>query len=295
MLLLLEAPPRDVELVRTLVAAVAVPEVPVPVPVVVKAIAVERPFRGRAQPQIVVDLRQILLVVGRLVRGGGDGERVLFSGRHRAIRVLADRGPRFVAQPARHVDLAETAFVDEPDRVAHGRPAPIHRADLHDPVVARRRLDHPAAFPHGMRRGLLDVHVLASLQRPDRGERVPVIRRGNHDGVDVPVVEHPAQVLDEAGPEGVNLLQSRVVDPLGREVRVDIAERLDLDVFQSGEPALERVALSADPDAGGDHAIVRAENAAADVGRRLGARTEKLAAGGDTHRRRPDPGGELAP
>ena len=49
-LVLLQAPARDVELVRALVAGVAVAVVPVPVPVVVEAIAVERraPARARA-------------------------------------------------------------------------------------------------------------------------------------------------------------------------------------------------------------------------------------------------------
>ena len=53
-----------------------------------------------------------------------------------------------------------------------------------------------------------------------------------------------------------------VVDALRREVRVDVAERLDLDVRQLREAALERVALAADADAGDDDAIVGAEDAA---------------------------------
>ena len=107
-------------------------------------------------------------------------------------------GPRLEAQPARHVDLADAAVLDELDRVAHRRPAAVHRADLDDLAVARLRLDHLAAFPHRVRRGLLDVDVLAGLQRPDRRERVPVIRGGDDDGVDVLVVEDAAHVLDEA-------------------------------------------------------------------------------------------------
>ena len=54
MLLLLESPARDVELVRTLIAAVAVAVVPVPVPVVMKVIAVERPFGRRSQRKPVL-------------------------------------------------------------------------------------------------------------------------------------------------------------------------------------------------------------------------------------------------
>jgi len=62
-LLLLETPARDVELMRTLVAAVAVAVVPVPVPVVVEAVAVERPLLGRPEPQVVIHLREVLLIV----------------------------------------------------------------------------------------------------------------------------------------------------------------------------------------------------------------------------------------
>ena len=43
---------------------------------------------------------------------------------------------------------------------------------------------------------LLDVDVLARLAGPDRRQRVPVVRRGDRDGVDLVVVEDPAEVLD---------------------------------------------------------------------------------------------------
>ena len=62
------------------------------------------------------------------------------------------------------------------------------------------------------------------------------------------------------------------------------------------EAALQRVALAADADAGGDDAIVGAEDAAADVRRRAAAaRAEELAADRDARRRRADAGGEFAP
>ena len=55
-LLLLQTPARDVELMRTLIAGVAVAVVPVPVPVVMEAIAVEDALRRGTEPQIVIDL-----------------------------------------------------------------------------------------------------------------------------------------------------------------------------------------------------------------------------------------------
>ena len=80
MLLLLQAPSSDVELVRALIARVAVAVVPVPVPVVVEAVAVERPLRGGTEPQVVVHLREVRGVVGRLVGRRLDVELVLLAG-----------------------------------------------------------------------------------------------------------------------------------------------------------------------------------------------------------------------
>ena len=184
--------------------------------------------------------------------------------------------------------------MDELDRRADRRPAAIHRADLHDLPVPRRRFHHLSPFPHGVRRGLLDVDVLSGLQGPDGGERMPVIGRGDDDGVDVLVVHHAPQILDEAGLERRHVGEARVVDALGRQVRVDVAERLDLDVREPREPTLERVALPPDADARRDDAIVRAEDAPADVRRRVEPRSKQLTADRDA-RRRPDAGAEVAP
>src|SRR5687768_16647019 len=98
MFLLVQSPARGVELVRSLVAGVAVAVVPMPVPVVVEAVAIERPLRRRSEPEVVIDFREVLLVVGRLVIRRSDGERVLLAGRHRAVGVLADRRTRLEAQ-----------------------------------------------------------------------------------------------------------------------------------------------------------------------------------------------------
>ena len=197
---------------RTLVAGVAVAVVPVPVPVVVEAIAVERPLRRGPEPHVVVHLRQVRRVVGRLVVRGVDVQLVL--SRPAAIGpsgYLPIAGPRLEAQAARHVDLADPAVLHELDRLDHRRPAAVHRADLHDLVVALRGVDHLPAFPHGVRRGLLDVDVLAGLQRPDGRERVPVVRHGDDDGVDVLVVEDAAEVLDVAGLERRDSLRDCVI------------------------------------------------------------------------------------
>ena len=72
------------------------------------------------------------------------------------------------------------------------------------------------------------------------------------------------QVLLVAGLEGRDIGELRIVDALVGEVGVDVADRLDLDVLQAREPALQRVAWPLDADAGEHHAIVRAQDAAAE-------------------------------
>ena len=57
--------------------------------------------------------------------------------------------------------------------------------------------------------------------------------------------------------------QAAIVHAAREEVRVDVAQRLDLDVLEAGEAALQRVALAADADAGQHHAVVGAQHAAA--------------------------------
>src|SRR5262249_52042756 len=107
-----------------------------------------------------------------------------------------------------------------------------------------------------------DVDVLARLQAPDGGQGVPVVRHRDHDPVDVLVVEHATQVLHVTGLEGGDVGKLGIVGAAGEQVRVDVAQRLDLDVGQRREPALERVALAADADAGQHHAVVGAQDAA---------------------------------
>ena len=292
MLLLVQAPARDVELVRPLVARVAVAVVPLPVPVVVEAVAVERLLRRGPDPEVVLDLREVRRVVRRFVVGRVDRQRELLAGAHRAVGILADARARLEAQPASHVDLADAAVVHELDRGAHRGAAPVHRADLDNLAEARRGFDLFPSFPDRVRRGLLDVDVLARLERPDRRERVPVVRRRDDHAVDVLVLEHAAHVLHEVRLEGGDVLQARIVDALGGEVAVDVAEGLDLDVLQLREPALERVALAADADAREHHLVVRAEDPA--LRRGVHRRPEELAADREACRCRADARGEIA-
>ena len=134
------------------------------------------------------------------------------------------------------------------------------RAVLDDAVVFARGLDGHAAFEGVVRERLFDVDVLAGLAGPNRTERVPEIRRGEENDIDVLVVEELAHVVRGLlHPTAGELLV--VVHALGHHALVDVAEGGDLDVGA----LLERMhgsdmgaAATAQADDGGADAVVGA-------------------------------------
>ena len=70
------------------------------------------------------------------------------------------------------------------------------RADLDDPLVLPRGLDHRPALGDRHREWLLDIYVLACLAGGDHLDRVPVVGRGDHDSVDILAIEDRAEILD---------------------------------------------------------------------------------------------------
>ena len=145
---------------------------PLPVPVVVQILARQRHDRGRAGPEIVVER-------------GGD--------RLRAAH-LADAAARREMHVANHQDLAEVPLTHVVQRFRVAVRSTRSVGALHDALVLAGRLDHLPAFEDVVGSRFLDVHVLAGLAGPDRHQRVPVIGRGDHDGVDVLAVQELAHV-----------------------------------------------------------------------------------------------------
>src|SRR5262249_31468710 len=161
----------------------AVAEIPEPMPVVMDQVAVVRLFRGRPEPDVEIE-------VGRRLR----------------VLLLADAPSRLAAVALRDEQLAVLAGLHRRDLARPARAAPLLRAVLDDPLVLLCRLDHFPTLGDQMGHRLLDVRVLAGLAGPDTDERVPVVRGGDGDRVQLLVVEGLADVGDALRGNAVLLL-----------------------------------------------------------------------------------------
>ena len=115
------------------------------------------------------------------------------------------------------------------------------RANLDDPFIFSRRIDHRPAFHDRHRERFLYINILSRLAGRDHLDRVPVVGRGDHDRVDVLSIEDRAKVVDprhiavELGHLGDSLAQTgkpriqAIVSTI--EIRlVDVAQRDDLGI-----------------------------------------------------------------
>ncbi len=92
-------------------------------------------------------------------------------------------------------DLADQPFLDKLHSLLEICVRSPLRTDLHDAIVVPRRLYHPLAFLNSTRSGSLDIDVLASLAGEQHLQSVPMIRRGDHHGIDVLAIKTFAKIL----------------------------------------------------------------------------------------------------
>ena len=127
-------------------------------------------------------------------------------------------------------------------------------ARLHDPVVPARRLDHFAPFPHIVTNRFLDVHILARLHSQDRRERMPVVGRGDADGVEVGQFE---QLADIGETFDLFVPFAELLDFGVQDLFVHIAKRDDADIFLCQPAQFGDVVFAASAEAdNGDADIV---------------------------------------
>jgi hypothetical protein len=70
------------------------------------------------------------------------------------------------------------------------------RAVLNDALEAARRIDGHSAFVNVVAARLFNIDILSRLAGPDGHQRMPVIGRGDRDGIEVLVIERLANVGD---------------------------------------------------------------------------------------------------
>src|ERR1035441_5004801 len=134
------------------------------------------------------------------------------------------------------------------------------RAGLDNAIVASRRINHPAAFPHEQRDGLLHGDIFAGRARHLGHQCVPVVRSAYDDGLEIFVLEHLPEVgiwFSSLTARSYALFKARLVNIAhGCQIHVglilEIVNVLATDQSEADEPNLS--------------AVVRAENAL--VGRR---------------------------
>lgn len=202
---LAHAPTENVDHVDAIVAEFAVAEIPEPVPVVVDQIFVEGLHRGRADPEIPIEVCRWLL-------DGLEADGIATTGEEEVALI----------------DVADCAAVDDFDGFAEAAPPAALGAAGGDAVISAGGFDELGAFENVVRYRLLDVDVFASLHGPDGGEGMPMVGGRDGDSVDGFVIEDAAHVGLDAGS-----LSGALEDGLGGSFSagtIDFDEGGDFDV-----------------------------------------------------------------
>ena len=144
-------------------------------------------------------------------------------------------------------DFAERAGLDDFHDAAVGGPVVVDViAHLRDALVLESRGHHGTPFADGIGEGLLDEDVLAGLAGMNGGQRVPVIGRGHHHGIEIFALQELSEIVELLGLVALRLLDGR---GCGFEMRlVEIADRGGNHVGMAHEFVEARSALAAQAD-----------------------------------------------
>lgn len=246
-----DGPAGDIHLMNALVAHVAVAEVPEPVPVVVDEVAVEGLFGSGSKPKVKIHV-------------AGD----FFVG------LVANAPSRLAAVAFGNEEFAVLAAVNGGDLLGPSAAGAALRAVLDDAVVFAGGFNALAAFKDVVAAGLLDVDVFAGLASPDGDEGVPVVGRGNGDGVDGVVFQELADVGVGGDFGGVVFFQ--LIDSAANDVVVNVAESGDADAGNAPESVDVGASAPVDADDGDSDVFVGAE----DLGVRMSQRQAEAGADG---------------
>src|SRR5262249_60775189 len=168
-----EAPAGYVNIMHAIVADVAATEIVPPTPDAGQKVGAVRNQRGRAAPQIEIE------IVRRLSR----------------LR-LADRTAELAVPGLGHQNVADLSVTQPLHGLADDAGAAALRPHLALFARSFGRVHHQPALADIVTAGFLDVDVLAGIQGQDSRGCVPVVGGGDHHGVYALVVKDLAHVLD---------------------------------------------------------------------------------------------------
>ena len=217
--------PAVIDAVHAVVAQVTRAVVEQPPPGTADDAGVVSPLRGRALPDVVVDVRRGLAVLWQVDSS------------------VATRFPR----PAEN-DLPHGSAAGVLDGFLQKRRTANLRAHLHHAVLFPSRRHRRFPFEDVVTGRLLDIDVLSGQTTLDGEHRMPVIRRRHHERVDRIVCQKIAVVVDELRHAPGPLLH--LGGALFTHGLADIANVSDLAIGLGSETSHDRVAATTDSDAG---------------------------------------------
>ncbi len=215
---------------HAVVAHVAGSEVIPPRPTVVDSIGAIGNHRGRPDPVVVIE-----------------------AGRWSGVLPASNRtAPLDVPAFGDH-HVTDDPVAQQLHGVDHHRGAAALSAVLHQCLIASGCLDQQPPLADVVRDRLLDVDVLAGIAGQDRGDRVPMIGRGDHDRIDGLVIQHPPQIGNRSVRRNLKRFSRG-----GSAVVIDVADVGDFDVRCLAEQSGVVIAAASAADQADHQLVVRA-------------------------------------
>ena len=147
-------------------------------------------------------------------------------------------------EDANQINVTEFPAANILGRLPGVRGAAALHPHLNDPAVLAGRFNHFSAVPNAQGQRLFYIDVFSRLAGHNRPQRVPAVRRGNHNRVDLRIVEHLSKILYEFGPVFMTFhhnLRRRTVGPA-----IGVADILDLNVRAFHQTRQQRASSTAD-------------------------------------------------
>ena len=132
-----------------------------------------------------------------------------------------------------HRARARSSGVEFVDRFDDGRPTAALAPHLHDAVVPPRSRDGQLSFTRIVAAGFFDIDMLAGRACQNRGRGMPMVRRGDDQGVDRLIVENLAEIDDTL--RATVLFCADMLHALSQRPAVDVTEISDFRVRNRGD------------------------------------------------------------